>query len=85
MGPSADLGKGITIQNVLDVLNSGNGFDFDYSPEENDSFGISLSDRSSGYQYMSFLFKEKKWSIGQHSPFSTKTEEIAQGQVLNKE
>ena len=83
-GPSADLGRGITLPNVLAVLNSGNGFDFDYSPEENDSFGISLSDNSSGYRYMSFLFREGKWAIGQHAPFNTKTEEIAKGAIFNK-
>lgn len=84
VGPAADLGQGLTVHNVLQILNSGDAFDFTYSPEENDSLNISLSDRKEGYVYMSFLYKAGQWSPGMHSPFSTKTEEIASGNVFRK-
>ena len=81
--PSADMGEGLTIETVIRVLQSGNGFDFPYSPAENDCLAISRSVKSS-YAYMSFLYKDGKWEEGMNPPFTTKSEEIANGEVFKK-
>jgi len=83
VGPSADLGEGLTVQSVLEVLNSGNAFDFGYTPAENDSLRISRSVKNSYYQYMSFLYKNGQWSVGMNPPFKTMSEDVAKGNVFN--
>ena len=86
VGPSADLGKGLTSQNVLDVLNEGNGSDFEYSPFEQDCLRIDR--RTPGeYSYMSFLYEDGQWIEGMHPPFTTKLEAISSGKIepLNKD
>ena len=80
VGPSADLGKGLTRQNVLDVLNNGNGFDFEYSPAEQDCLRIDYS-TAREYAYMSFLYENGQWIEGMHPPFTTKLEAISSGKI----
>lgn len=80
VAPSRDLGKGLTLQNVLDVLNSGKGFDFEYSPSEQDCLRISRSAKNE-YAYMSFLYQDGQWIEGMHPTFTTKSEVISSGGI----
>ena len=82
VGPSGDLGQGLTVQNILQVLNSGTGFDFAYSPADKDCLRIIRSVKDSGHQYMSFLYQNGAWSEGMNPPFTTKTEGIAEGGIF---
>ena len=80
VAPSRDLGKGLTREKVLDVLNSGKGFDFEYSPSEQDSLRISRSAKNE-YAYMSFLYQDGQWIEGMHPTFTTKSETISSGKI----
>jgi hypothetical protein len=82
VGPSSDLGEGLTVAAVIDVLHSGHGFDFPYFPAENDSLRISISGKDKGYRYMSFLYQKGNWTEGMNAPFTTRSEELAKGNVF---
>ncbi|HWK03530.1 MAG TPA: hypothetical protein VNS58_07855 [Puia sp.] len=84
VAPSRDMGEGLTLQTVLEILNGGHAFDFAYSPAEKDSLRISRSAEGSYYEYMSLLYEEGQWREGMNPPFTTEMEEIASGQVFNK-
>lgn len=47
--PSSDIGEGLTVEFVLEKLNSSNCFDFDYLPQERDCLKIRLKDRNDKY------------------------------------
>jgi hypothetical protein len=81
IGPSQDLGHGLTAEAVLKVLNAGNCFDFDYSPEVNDSLQLSRSANKSDYAYMSFLYDGMQWVQGMNPPFTTISEELGKGGI----
>jgi len=82
VGPSEDLGKGLTVPNVLRILNSGDGFDFAYTPVEKDALMISRAVKGAYRGYMSFIYIEGQWLEGMNPPFTTKTEELAKGNVF---
>jgi hypothetical protein len=82
VAPSRELGEGFTVQNILQVLNSGTGFDFTYFPADKDCLQISRSAKDSGYEYMSFLYQNGAWSEGMNPPFTTKIEEISKGGIF---
>lgn len=48
------------MQNLLDKLNSGGLFDFDYNPQPDDKLKIKLSDNGQSSEY-DFLFSGGKW------------------------
>jgi hypothetical protein len=78
--PAHDLGQGLTNGHILQLLNEGKAFDFDYRPVERDSLCIRHSLRG-GYGYMSFLYEGGKWIEGMNPAFTSITEEIAKGEV----
>lgn len=85
IGPSADLGEGLTEEAILEVLNSGEAFDFAYQPAEDDSLNVSYKPGNSQfYGYSSFIFKSGSWTTGMNPPFVSKLEWIARGDVFKK-
>jgi len=84
IGPSRDLGQGLTLAAVLGILHGGEAFDVPYTPVEKDCLRISKSANGSYYGYMSLLFSNGQWEAGMNDVFRTKTENIASGQVFNK-
>ena len=78
--PAHDLGKGLTSERILALLNEGKAFDFAYLPVERDSIRIRRVAKD-GFWYMSFLYEDGKWVEGMNPAFSTIDEEIAKGCV----
>lgn len=84
IGPSRDLGEGLTLPAVLGILNGGHAFDFAYSPAEKDSLRINKSANGSYHGYMSLLYVDGQWKEGMNDVFKTETENIASGKVFTK-
>ena len=78
--PAHDLGQGLTTGRILQLLNEGKAFDFNYRPVERDSLCIRHS-LGGGYGYMSFLYEGGKWIEGMNPAFTSIIEEIAKGEV----
>lgn len=79
MGPTKDLGNGITASVIAQLLNEGNCFDFDYTPSKDDTLCISI--RSDGYQYFTLIFRDQQWQEGNNPNFISITEQIAKGNL----
>lgn len=78
--PSKSLDSGFSEALVLQQLNEGNIFDFDYSPQEKDWLRIDAGGSSS--KYLSFYFKADKWHPGRSDdPFRDKYDCIASGKL----
>jgi hypothetical protein len=82
VGPSSDLGQGLSAEAILRVLNEGSSFDFAYQPEEKDCLRLTSAVPGSYYEYMSFLYDGHQWIQGMNPPFTTRSEEIAKGDVF---
>ena len=62
-----DLGNGITIDLMLEQMNSCNCFDFDYKPIEKDRLIISnCADNYNDHKYFGLLFRDGKWVKGDY-------------------
>ncbi|MDJ1496070.1 hypothetical protein QNI19_24250 [Cytophagaceae bacterium DM2B3-1] len=77
MGPTQDLGNGITAETIAQLLNDGNCFDFDYTPSKDDTLSISI--RSGSYQYFTLIFRGQQWEEGNNPSFISIKEQIAKG------
>ncbi|MDJ1472803.1 hypothetical protein [Xanthocytophaga flava] len=79
MGSTQDLGSGITAETIVQLLNEGNCFDFDYTPSKDDTLNISI--RSDSYQYFTLIFRGQKWEEGNNPSFISIKEQIAKGRL----
>ena len=80
VAPAHDLGKGLTSERILALLNEGKAFDFAYVPLEKDSIRFHRR-AEDGYWYMSFLYEGGRWIEGMNPWFTSIDEEIAKGTV----
>lgn len=73
--PQRQINKELTIDSILEVLNSSNPFDFNYEPKEKDFIKIEekykfieLDDhkRPVLMEYISFKFENGKWEFGRY-------------------
>lgn len=78
--PSSKLGD-LSSEWLEGHLNAGDRFDFAYSPGEGDQF--TLRPKSSGGQYMSFIFRDGKWVRDQRMPFGDRSVRVAEGMLRN--
>jgi hypothetical protein len=79
LGPTHDLGNGITTDAITQLINEGNCFDFEYIPSENDT--LSISRRSDNYRYFTLIYRNNQWREGQNPSFISITETIAEGRL----
>ncbi len=77
LGPTADLGEGITVEAIAEKLNEGTCFDFDYQPSENDTVSVSRS--SDNYRYFTLIYRAGHWREGNNPSFISINEKIASG------
>ncbi|MCP4437494.1 MAG: hypothetical protein GY810_00835 [Aureispira sp.] len=75
--PSFSLANQLSVEFVLTQLNLSNCFDFDYTPSEGDCLKI----RHIGSGFLSFIFKNRTWTIGSYDPFRDSTERVQAGKV----
>ncbi|SEW33031.1 hypothetical protein SAMN05421841_2357 [Chryseobacterium wanjuense] len=86
MIPVENLGNGITIENVIARLNTGNIFDFEYIPKERDTLHISFNAKNkSDYKYFSLIYINKIWEQGSNPVFTSISNQIAEGEIIIKE
>ncbi len=76
--PINDIGHGLTADFVLNELNSGNCFDFEYQPSEGDNLSINKTDSATRIE---FIYKNGKWEEDHYSPFDYKKEKFDNGKV----
>lgn len=80
--PSKDLGNGLTLSRILELLNSNfSYFDFDYHPKELDCLHIDNNLKHPFYQYFSVIYKNNLWQQGSNPAFVSLTKTIAQGSI----
>lgn len=79
--PSSNIGKGFDAEWIVLNLNDENCFDFEYVPEEGDN--LIISENVTLGPYISFIYKEKNWTIDHYDPFSTEIEEKQNGKIKN--
>lgn len=75
------LNETITLEFVLEELNTRNCFDFEYTPQPNDKLTISTY-IDNNYNYMTVLFKKEKWVLGTHPAFTSRLELINYGKAI---
>lgn len=78
VSPEDDLGDGLTDAYMLDKLNAGNYFDFDYQPAEKDALRIIKADRSA---HLCFVFRNGSWQKGMIDPYWDVVEGFRTGTV----
>lgn len=87
-----DLGNGIKIDLIIDLMNSNNCFDFDYEPVEKDRLIISNEINNRDYKYFGLIFRNGKWKKGDY--YTTKipskgikviSERIQEGKIKSRE
>ncbi len=89
MMPSNSLDKELTKEFVLEQLNKGNCFDFEYVPKEKDWLKIEQryveKEIKNHYRpmtsYLSFIFSDKRWESGLISVFDDIYEKYDNGKV----
>jgi len=64
LAPSSDLGSEINLERIIEEMNSRNCFDFDYSPQEKDSFKLNNGLERTDYKYFSLIYINGKWEEG---------------------
>lgn len=83
--PVKNFENGISVENIISKLNTGNIFDFEYFPEEKDTLSICFNaDNRAEYQYFTLIFKDKNWTEGNNPAFTSIIKEIAQGELKLK-
>ena len=79
MMPINDLGKGLNAEWIALNLNCEDCFDFEYTPNEGDS--LKISENVTLGPYISFVFRDKEWTIDHHYPWSTQISDLKKGRV----
>jgi hypothetical protein len=64
---------------VLQHLNAGNCFDFDYAPAEGDNLTLHPADDYA--RRLEFIFHNGRWAEGHYSPFEVETSRLNEGRV----
>lgn len=80
MEPDHEFNQDLTAENILKEMNTRNCFDFDYEPNEGDSFEIFESNGGSG-KFISFIFENGSWNIGSPNPFTHQVAKFNSGNV----
>lgn len=82
MIPTTDLGNGISINAIILKLNTGNIFDFDYTPQERDSLHICFNaENREEYKYFSLIYLDMLWQVGRNPAFRSIEKDIAKGKL----
>lgn len=79
--PSDLLGESLTNEYVLSQINSGNCFDFDYTPMEGDNLKVEQQSNESWKEFLSFIFRNGTWKEGIYNTFTERIEAVNFGQV----
>ncbi len=83
--PKKDLGNGITVENILMLLNSNvKSFDFDYEPTERDSLRIEIPHPTERMRYFRVKYFNGEWTEGGNNIFTSITENIAEGKIKKR-
>ena len=86
--PVESLSENFTSENLLNLLHSGNNFDFDYSPAEGDNLQIRTeyvyqsirgSQRADLYDFMSFIYRDSEWKEEVYDVFRDKIRKFKTG------
>ncbi len=84
VAPSNHLDADISLEDVLIEMNARNCFDFEYIPQEKDSFQMNNGGQPD-YKYFNLIFKNGKWESGSNPGFGrTILETIAKGRLKLK-
>lgn len=73
--------NGLAIDDIINQLNNGNCFDFEYTPVERDCLHINNLEEHPNYRYMKFIFLNGKWQEGGNPVFVSMQEEVNRGIV----
>lgn len=79
--PKNVIGNGFTAEFVLSNLNAKNCFDFEYTPKEGDNLMIKLVKKKEMISYLSFIYKNEKWTENHYDAFSTLKKQIFKGKI----
>lgn len=88
--PVQSLNEEMTSNFLIEQLNSGNRFDFDYSPSEGDNLQVRKEyiyksikgiPRPDLYDYISFIHRNGKWQEDYYDVFSDKIRKFKKGTV----
>lgn len=80
--PKKDLGNGITVENILQQLNSNTeSFDFDYIASERDCLNIDIPDPTERIRYFKVIHINGEWTEGGNNIFTSITKTIAEGKI----
>jgi len=78
-----DFHNGISVLNVIERINAGNIFDFEYIPEERDTLHISYNaENYNDHKYFSLIFLDNNWQKGRNPAFTSKEKKIAAGEII---
>jgi hypothetical protein len=81
MPASQDLGQGITVHSVLQRLDEGDSFDFDYTPSQRDEMYISMKRETGEHKYFRVIFGDGRWQEECNPVFSSIKKTIAGGTI----
>lgn len=90
IGPSDKINDELTAEYLREELNIRNCFDFDYSPAVGDNLEIRPTyvhppvrnfKRPGLYDYLSFIYRNRKWEIDYYNVFYDRTRQLIKGKV----
>ena len=78
--PSDKIGSFLTEDYVLSQLNSKeNCFDFNYVPKEGDNLQVNFQRNKYWTEFLSFIYRDKKWEADSYYTFTEKIEPVNYG------
>ncbi len=84
MRPSDQLDEYIHMQEIIKEMNTRNCFDFDYSPQEEDTLHFDNGKKHPEYAYFSLIYRNNMWQEGNNPAFTSRKTQLAEGIVKNK-
>lgn len=90
IGPSDKLNNELSAEYLREELNSKNCFDFNYSPAVGDNLEIRPNyvhhpirnfKRPGLYDYLSFIYRNRKWEVDHYNVFYDRTRQLIKGKV----
>lgn len=77
--PQSQLNEHLTAHYVETQLNQGHCFDFDYQPQSGDNLLVFTD--ASAHVYMSYIFKDQRWTNDYYDPFYHRLLLIGKGKI----
>jgi hypothetical protein len=79
MAFSENLGHSVTLEKVLEQMNAGNCFDFDYLPAERDTLDVNRNSARGKFGYFIIIYTNGRWQKGCNPGFSSVEKTIETG------